>query len=135
MLRILHKWDSKNRPPKIKIIMKNRFFKIVPETFLGHLGGVGWSPACVKHVFFVLVTVHNYSVRGSVGDFPFGSFRSRVREGEIMGVSIALQVFRKSSGVGILSLRRYTERFCIGISSRVQHHNGTTCTLVFVFFL
>ena len=29
--------------------MKNRFFKIALETFLGHLGGVGWSPGCEKH--------------------------------------------------------------------------------------
>ena len=42
LLRILHKWDSKNRPPKIKMIMKNRFFKFALETFLEHLGGVGW---------------------------------------------------------------------------------------------
>ena len=41
LLRILHKWKSKNRPPKIKIIIKNRFFIFAPETFLGHLGGVG----------------------------------------------------------------------------------------------
>ena len=63
--------------------MKNRFFKIVPETFLGHLGGVGWSPACEKHVFPARYSA--YSVRGSVGDFPFDSFRSRVRGGEIIG--------------------------------------------------
>ena len=67
--------------------MKNRFFKIVPETFLGHLGGVGWSPACEKHVF--LARYCAYSVRGSepvtLGDFPFDSFRRRVRGGEIIG--------------------------------------------------
>ena len=56
LLRILHKWKSENRPSKIKIIMKNRFFKIALETFLGHLAGVGWSPACEKIRFSCFVT-------------------------------------------------------------------------------
>ena len=45
----------KNRPQKIKMIMKNRFFKIDLETFLGHLDGVGWSPGCEKHVFWLVL--------------------------------------------------------------------------------
>ena len=59
LLRILHKWGSKNRPKNIKIIkiiMKNRFFIFSLETFLGHINGVGWSPACKKHVFYCFVT-------------------------------------------------------------------------------
>ena len=40
MLRIVHKWDSKNRPPKIKIIMKNQNVIFALEMFLGHPGGV-----------------------------------------------------------------------------------------------
>ena len=35
MLRIVHKWDSKNRPPKIKIIMKNPIFHIWPRNVPG----------------------------------------------------------------------------------------------------
>ncbi len=33
-------------------IIKNRVFFFAPETFLGHLGVVGRSPACEKHFFF-----------------------------------------------------------------------------------
>ena len=55
LLVFSHKWDPKNRPKKIKFIMKNWFFKIALETFLGHLGGVGWPPACEKHVFALLL--------------------------------------------------------------------------------
>ena len=38
-------------------IIKNRFFIFAPETFLGHLGVVGRSPACEKHVFSRFTTV------------------------------------------------------------------------------
>ena len=40
-----------------KIIIKNRFFIFGPETFLGHLGVVGRSPACEKHDFSRFTTV------------------------------------------------------------------------------
>ena len=55
MLAIDHILGSKNRPKIIKIIMKTKFFKIALETFLGHLGGVGWSPACENMFFLALL--------------------------------------------------------------------------------
>ena len=56
MLAISNKMGTKNRSKIIKIIMKNRFSIFDLETFLRHLGGVGWSPACETHVFSCLVT-------------------------------------------------------------------------------
>ena len=38
-------------------IIKKPFFIFAPETFLGHLGVVGRSPACEKHVFSRFTTV------------------------------------------------------------------------------
>ena len=35
--------------------MKNRFSIFDLETFLRHLGGVGWSPACETHFFLALL--------------------------------------------------------------------------------
>ena len=45
--------NKKNRPKIINnlMIMKIQFSRFVLETFLRHLGGVGWSPTCEKHVF------------------------------------------------------------------------------------
>ena len=67
MLAISNKMGSKNRPQKIKIIMKNRFFTFALEMFLGHLEGVGWSPACEKYVFLALVLLkvlaNDYTLR------------------------------------------------------------------------
>ena len=37
------------------MIMKNRFFIIALETFLGHLSGVGWSPACENTFFTIFI--------------------------------------------------------------------------------
>ena len=45
MLAISQRNRQRNRLKIIKIIAKFWFFKIELETFLGHLGGVGWSPA------------------------------------------------------------------------------------------
>ena len=54
--------------------MKNHFFKIALETFLGHLDGVGWSPGCEKHVFQVVTRcfdrISSRFPRASVLRFP-----------------------------------------------------------------
>ena len=47
--------------------MTNRFFTFALEMFLGHLEGVGWSPACEKDVFLALVLLkvlaNDYTLR------------------------------------------------------------------------